>query len=558
VQVIPHVTDAIKEFITSDLTDEDFVLVEIGGTIGDIEGLPFVEAIRQLGNERGRDHTLYAHVTLVPYIGAAGELKTKPTQHSVKELLSLGIQPDILLCRCDREIPEDSRRKLALFCNVQPDRVIQALDVDTIYDVPIAYHDQGLDEQVLKHFGINKGHEDEVELSRWNDIVGTVRAPEGEVTIGVVGKYTNLLDAYKSLSEALSHGGIANKVRVNLNWLESEIFEQGDTLQHLEGCDGILVPGGFGERGAEGKINAVRFARERQIPYFGICFGMQMAVIEAGRSLAGMPNAGSTEFGDCEEPLVGLLTEWSRGNVVERRNEDDDLGGTMRLGAYPCRLRPGSRAAEIYSNNSEIRERHRHRYEVNINYMKRLEQAGLVFSGMSPDGELPEIVEIPDHPWFVGVQFHPELKSKPFEPHPIFTSFIKAAVDHSGDHRRAVCDGEPAARLGYEWRAQGDLRKTRVQAHLQDLLRQGQPHLGQESARRGPADRGTGFQGNPRDCRLPGDYRCPRSAGLRPGRRMRGRTANSGIPVPPNRVDRDRGPDRQAGACQERAVFGAR
>ncbi len=431
VQVIPHVTDAIKEFITSDLTDEDFVLVEIGGTIGDIEGLPFVEAIRQLGNERGRDHTLYAHVTLVPYIGAAGELKTKPTQHSVKELLSLGIQPDILLCRCDREIPEDSRRKLALFCNVQPDRVIQALDVDTIYDVPIAYHDQGLDEQVMKYFGMNKGRESEVELSRWKDIVSTVRSPEGEVTIGVVGKYTNLLDAYKSLSEALTHGGIANKVKVNLNWLESEIFEQGDTLQHLEGCDGILVPGGFGERGAEGKINAVRFARERLIPYFGICFGMQMAVIEAGRSLAGMPNAGSTEFGDCEEPLVGLLTEWSRGNVVERRSEDDDLGGTMRLGAYPCRLRPGSKAAEIYSNNSEIRERHRHRYEVNINYMKRLEEAGLVFSGMSPDGELPEIVEIPDHPWFVGVQFHPELKSKPFDPHPIFTSFIKAAVDQS-------------------------------------------------------------------------------------------------------------------------------
>ncbi len=431
VQVIPHVTDAIKEFITSDLTDEDFVLVEIGGTIGDIEGLPFVEAIRQLGNERGRDHTLYAHVTLVPYIGAAGELKTKPTQHSVKELLSLGIQPDILLCRCDREIPEDSRRKLALFCNVQPDRVIQALDVDTIYDVPIAYHDQGLDEQVMKYFGINKGRESEVELTRWSDIVSTVRAPEGEVTIGIVGKYTNLLDAYKSLSEALTHGGIANKVKVNLNWLESEIFEQGDTLQHLEGCDGILVPGGFGERGAEGKINAVRFARERLIPYFGICFGMQMAVIEAGRSLAGMPNAGSTEFGACEEPLVGLLTEWSRGNVVERRNEDDDLGGTMRLGAYPCRLRPGSKAAEIYSNNSEIKERHRHRYEVNINYKKRLEEAGLVFSGMSPDGELPEIVELPDHPWFVGVQFHPELRSKPFEPHPIFTSFIKAAVDQS-------------------------------------------------------------------------------------------------------------------------------
>ncbi|MCG8546880.1 MAG: CTP synthase [Alphaproteobacteria bacterium] len=431
VQVIPHVTDAIKKFVASDLTDEDFVIVEIGGTIGDIEGLPFVEAIRQLGNEMGRDHSLFIHVTLVPYIGAAGELKTKPTQHSVKELLSLGIQPDIVMCRCDREIPADGRQKLALFCNVRPDRVIQALDVDTIYDVPIAYHHQGLDEQVLKYFGLHKGRESEVDLGRWQEIVHTTRSPEGEVNIGIVGKYTNLMDAYKSLNEALAHGGIANKVKVNLNWLESEIFESDDTVQQLADCDGILVPGGFGERGAEGKINAARFAREHGVPYFGICFGMQIAVIEAARSLAGIKGANSTEFGPCDEPVVGLLTEWARGNRIERRSVDGDLGGTMRLGAYPCKLKPGSKVAEIYSNQSEISERHRHRYEVNINYQAKLEAAGLTFSGMSPDGELPEIVEIPTHPWFVGVQFHPELKSKPFDPHPMFTSFIKAAVDQS-------------------------------------------------------------------------------------------------------------------------------
>ncbi len=431
VQVIPHVTDAIKQFVTADLGDEDFVLVEIGGTIGDIEGLPFVEAIRQLGNELGRDRSLFVHVTLVPYLNAAGELKTKPTQHSVKELLSLGIQPDILLCRSDREIAPDSRQKLALFCNVQPDRVIQALDVDTIYAVPLAYHEQGLDTQVMKYFGLRKGQESEVDLSRWNNIVETVRAPEGEVTIGVVGKYTNLLDAYKSLGEALTHGGIANKVRVRLNWLESEIFEREDTIHHLEGCDGILVPGGFGERGAAGKIKAVQFAREHKVPYFGICFGMQMAVIESARHLAGIEGANSTEFGPCEESVVGLLTEWSRGNVVEQRSAGDDLGGTMRLGAYPCRLKPGSRVAEIYSNQSEISERHRHRYEVNVKYKERLEAAGLIFSGMSPDGELPEIVELADHPWFVGVQFHPELKSRPFDPHPMFTSFIEAAVAQS-------------------------------------------------------------------------------------------------------------------------------
>ena len=431
VQVIPHVTDAIKQFVTTDLSDEDFVLVEIGGTIGDIEGLPFVEAIRQLGNELGRDRTLFVHVTLVPFLTAAGELKTKPTQHSVKELLSLGIQPDLLLCRCDREIAPDARQKLAQFCNVHPDRVIQALDVDTIYAVPLAYHAQGLDSQVLKHFGMRGGHESEVDLSRWSEIVKIIRAPEGEVTIGVVGKYTNLLDAYKSLGEALTHGGIANKVRVRLNWLESEIFEREDTVHHLEDCDGILVPGGFGERGAAGKIKAVQFARERRVPYFGICFGMQMAVIEAARNLAGIAGANSTEFGPCEESVVGLLTEWSRGNVVEQRSADDDLGGTMRLGAYPCRLRPGSRIAGIYSNQSEISERHRHRYEVNVRYKEQLEAAGLIFSGMSPDGELPEIVELENHPWFVGVQFHPELKSRPFDPHPMFTSFIEAAVAQS-------------------------------------------------------------------------------------------------------------------------------
>ena len=431
VQVIPHVTDAIKKFVTTDIGDEDFVLVEIGGTIGDIEGLPFVEAIRQVGNEIGRDQSLFIHVTLVPYINAAGELKTKPTQHSVKELLSLGIQPDIVLCRCDREIPTDGRQKLALFCNVHPDRVIQALDVDTIYDVPIAYHEQGLDAQVMKHFGLLKGRESTVDLRRWEEIVHTTREPEGEVNIGIVGKYTNLMDAYKSLNEALAHGGIANKVRVNLNWLESEIFERDDMVQQLENCDGILVPGGFGERGAEGKINAARFAREHRVPYFGICFGMQMAVIEAARSLAGIEDACTTEFGPCDAPVVGLLTEWARGNQIERRSSDDDLGGTMRLGAYPCRLKPGSKVAEIYSNQSEINERHRHRFEVNINYQAELEAAGLTFSGMSPDGNLPEIVEIPDHPWFVGVQFHPELRSKPFDPHPMFTSFIKAAVDQS-------------------------------------------------------------------------------------------------------------------------------
>jgi len=428
VQVIPHVTDAIRDFVVSDITDEDFVLCEIGGTVGDIEGLPFLEAIRQLGNELGRERACYIHCTLLPYIGAAGELKTKPTQHSVKELLSVGIQPDILLCRAERDIPQGEKRKIALFCNVRESRVISALDVDTIYAVPLTYHREGLDIEVLRYFNALKdGQEEAVDLTRWVDIARAVRAPEGEVTIAVVGKYTVLLDAYKSLAEALVHGGIANNVRVRLKWVESEIFETDDPVQYLESVHGILVPGGFGERGSEGKIAACRFARERNIPYFGICFGMQMAVIEAARNLAGISGASSTEFGPAKDAVVGLLTEWKRGNRVESRRENDDKGGTMRLGAYPCLLEPGSRIEEIYGKQ-HISERHRHRYEVNVGYREKLEAVGLKFTGMSPDGILPEIVEREDHPWFVGVQFHPELKSKPFEPHPLFAGFIEAAV----------------------------------------------------------------------------------------------------------------------------------
>ncbi len=428
VQVIPHVTDAIKEFVLAETEGEDFVLCEIGGTVGDIESLPFLEAIRQIGNELGRERTLFVHLTLVPYIRSAGELKTKPTQHSVKELQSLGIQPDIVVCRTEMEIPADSRKKIALFCNVRPENVVQALDVDTIYQVPVAYHGQGLDTQVVRHFGLD---DKEPDLQRWKGIVHRVRQPEGEVSIAIVGKYMNLRDSYKSLAEALAHGGIANNVKVKLDWIDSVIFEQEDAVQHLEHVNGILVPGGFGERGTEGKISAARFARERNVPYFGICFGMQMAVIEATRHLVGIRNASSTEFGPTPEPVVGLLTEWMRGNQIERRNAEDDLGGTMRLGAYEAKLAKGSRVSEVYGGATSISERHRHRYEVNPAYVDRLEAAGMKFSGMSPDGSLPEIIEIPEHPWFIGVQYHPELKSKPFEPHPLFTSFVKAAVEQS-------------------------------------------------------------------------------------------------------------------------------
>jgi CTP synthase len=428
VQVIPHVTDAIKEFIQADLDGEDFVLCEIGGTVGDIESLPFLEAIRQLGNELGRERVLFVHLTLVPWIASAGELKTKPTQHSTKELLSLGIQPDILLCRCERPIPPAARKKIALFCNLQENRVIPALDVDTIYAVPGAYHAEGFDREVCNHFHINAPEPD---LDRWNEIVNRIQKPEGRVTIAIVGKYTHLPDSYKSLAEAMTHGGIANNVGVDLDWIDSEVFgDEGEAVRQLEGVHGILVPGGFGERGSAGMIEAARYARERRVPFFGVCFGMQMAVIEAARHLAKLPGADSSEFGPCEHPVVGLMTEWTRGNALERREADGDLGGTMRLGAYEAVLEPESRAAQIYGTNL-ISERHRHRYEINIGYKDTLEQTGLRFSGISPDGTLPEIVELPDHPWFIGVQFHPELKSKPFEPHPLYTSFVRAALAQS-------------------------------------------------------------------------------------------------------------------------------
>ena len=426
VQVIPHVTDMIKEFVLAGTEDLDFLLVEIGGTVGDIEGLPFFEAIRQLGNDLGRERTAFVHLTLVPYIETAGELKTKPTQHSVKELRSIGIQPDILLCRATMPIPDDDRRKIGLFCNLPAERVIPALDLDTIYRAPIAYHEAGLDTQLLKVFGIADAPPPD--LTRWNWVVEHVKKPQGEVRIAVVGKYMQVKDSYKSLSEALTHGGLANNVRVAMEWIDSEIFERADAAAFLENVHGILVPGGFGERGTEGKIAAVKFARERRVPFFGICYGLHMAVIEAARDQAGFEGAGTSENGKPRHAVIDLMTEWTKDNALETRKEGDDKGGTMRLGAYTAVLTPGSRVAEVYGA-TEISERHRHRYEVNTRYTKSLAEHGLVVSGWSPDGRLPEIMEIPDHPWFIGVQFHPELKSRPFDPHPLFASFIKAAVE---------------------------------------------------------------------------------------------------------------------------------
>jgi CTP synthase len=428
VQVIPHVTDAIKEFVMTGQEDLDFLLVEIGGTVGDIEGLPFFEAIRQLGNELGRERAAFVHLTLVPYIETAGELKTKPTQHSVKELRSIGIQPDVLLCRSSHPIPDDERRKIGLFCNVSPERVIPALDLPTIYEAPDRYHAEGFDTQVLKIFGITDAREPD--LKQWKWVVDRVKNPEGEVRIAVVGKYMQVKDSYKSLSEALAHGGLANNVRVHMDWIDSEVFERDDAAVYLENVHGILVPGGFGERGTEGKIEAVKFARERQVPFFGICYGLHMAVIEAARDLAGLEGAGSTEISVPRHPVIGLMTEWVKGNEVETRAANGDLGGTMRLGAYPAILEPGSRVAEIYGAN-EISERHRHRYEVNVGYTRQLAEHGFVVSGWSPDKRLPEIMEVPSHPWFIGVQFHPELKSRPFAPHPLFSSFVAAAVRQS-------------------------------------------------------------------------------------------------------------------------------
>jgi CTP synthase len=429
VQVIPHVTDAIKEFAKAETDDLDFVLCEIGGTVGDIESLPFIEAIRQLRNDMGRENTLSVHVTLVPYIAAAGELKTKPTQHSVRELTSLGIQPDILLCRCEKPLPMSERAKIAAFCNVRQEAVIEALDAESIYAVPLQYHGEGLDNEVLRAFGMQDVPDPD--LSQWYDIMDRYSNPEGEVTIGVVGKYVGLQDAYKSLHEALVHGGMANRVKVRIKWLDAELFESEDELSaKLEPMHAILVPGGFGERGSEGKIAAIKFARQHNVPFFGICLGMQMACIEAARNTSGISEASTTEFGATKEPIVGLITEWMTKEGLQERQVGGDLGGTMRLGAYDARLDGNSHIAAIYGK-TEISERHRHRYEVNSHYIDALQSGGLQFSGMSPDGALPEIVERPDHPWFIGVQFHPELKSRPFNPHPLFSSFIKAALDQS-------------------------------------------------------------------------------------------------------------------------------
>lgn len=426
IQVIPHVTNEIKNFILSAIDDEDFVLCEIGGTVGDIEGQPYLETIRQLAYELGRERTMFVHLTLLPYIPTAGELKTKPTQHSVKQLQEYGIQPDIILCRSQIEIPQNEKRKIALFCNVREERVIAALDAKSIYHVPMAYSAEGLDEEVCKYFNLNAPKAD---LSKWKAITDVMENPEGEVRIAVVGKY-QLQEAYKSIAEALTHGGIANHYKVKIKWLDAQDLEENGAEAYLNDVSAILVPGGFGARGTEGKIAAAKYAREHNIPYLGICFGMQMAVIETMRNLAGIKNAGSTELSNDCEPVVGLMTEWDKDGAKQIRHKDGDMGGTMRLGAYPCCLNKDSKVAQIYGAE-EISERHRHRYEVNIKYEPILRKAGMLVSGKSPDGKLPEIVERPDHPWFIGVQFHPELKSKPFAPHPLFVSFVKAAIDNS-------------------------------------------------------------------------------------------------------------------------------
>lgn len=433
IQVIPHVTDEIKNFLRIGEDEVDFMLCEIGGTVGDIEGLPFFEAIRQFSQEKPRGQSIFMHLTLLPWIKASGELKTKPTQHSVKELRSIGIAPDVLVCRSEGPIPQKERDKLALFCNVRPDAVIAAQDLKSIYEAPLAYHREGMDQAVLDAFQISPAPRPE--LSRWEDVADRIFNAEGEVKVAIVGKYTQLEDAYKSIAEALTHGGMANRVRVKAEWIDSEIFEREDPAPWLEGFHAILVPGGFGERGTEGKVRAAEFARERRVPYLGICLGMQMAVIEAARNLAGLTDAGSEEF-DHEAgrkrftPVVYHLKEWIQGNHTIARKLDDDKGGTMRLGAYTANLKEGSNVARIYGTTT-VEERHRHRYEVDVKYRDKLEEAGLCFSGMSPDGRLPEIVEWTDHPWFIGVQFHPELKSKPFAPHPLFADFIRAAMETS-------------------------------------------------------------------------------------------------------------------------------
>jgi CTP synthase len=433
IQVVPHVTNEIKEFLKIGADEVDFMLCEIGGTVGDIEGLPFFEAIRQFSHDKPRGECIFMHLTLLPYLAASGELKTKPTQHSVKELQSIGIAPDILVCRSEHPIPEKEREKIALFCNVRKESVVAAYDLKSIYEAPLAYHNQGLDQAVLDAFNINPAPKPD--LTVWNDVYDRIHNTDGEVNVAIVGKYTQLEDAYKSFKEALTHGGMANRVKVNVSWVDAEVFDREDAAPHLEGYHAILVPGGFGERGTEGKIKAAQYARENKIPYFGICLGMQMAVIEAARNVAGIKEAGSEEFdheagGKRFEPVVYHLKEWVQGNAKVKRKSDDDKGGTMRLGSYDATLTAGSKVAEIYGSLA-IEERHRHRYEVDTKYREQLEAKGLVFSGMSPDGKLPEIVEWSDHPWFIGVQFHPELKSKPFAPHPLFADFVRAAMETS-------------------------------------------------------------------------------------------------------------------------------
>jgi len=427
VQIIPHVTNEIKEFVLKNTKLDDFVLCEIGGTVGDIEGLPFLEAIRQLRNDLGKEKTMFIHLTLVPFLKSSGELKTKPTQHSVKELLGLGIQPDILLCRCEKEIPDDSKKKIALFCNIQENAVITAMDVNNIYSVPRNLHKEGLDNEVCNFYKLKTKKPD---LKKWQLIEKKIRNPDGNITIGLVGKYNTLTDSYKSLIEALTHGSISNNVKLNIKWLNSELFTKKNNLNGLSNVDGILIPGGFGTRGIDGKINAACFARKNKIPFLGICLGMQIAIIEAARNLANLKDANSTEFSKTKNPVIGIMTEWNKKNKKITRKLNGNMGGTMRLGAYDCNLKKNSRIYHIYKK-TKISERHRHRYEININYRKKLEKYGLDFSGMSPDGKLPEIVELKNHPWYIGVQFHPELKSRPFDPHPLFVSFIKAAVKRS-------------------------------------------------------------------------------------------------------------------------------
>ena len=427
VQIIPHVTNEIKKFVLNNTKKDDVVLCEIGGTVGDIEGLPFLEAIRQLRNDLGRENTLFIHLTLVPYLESSREFKTKPTQHSVKEVLGLGIQPDILLCRCERTLPEESRRKISLFCNVDNNSVIPAENVNNIYEVPRNLHKYGLDKEVCNFFNLKTKKPD---LKKWELIEKRISSPEGEVTIGLVGKYNTLEDSYKSLVEALIHGSISNNVKLNIEWLDSEIFKKKIKIDTLNRINGILIPGGFGIRGIQGKINAANYARLNNVPYFGICLGMQIAVIEVARNLLGLKKADSTEFAKTKDPVIGIMTEWVKKNKTIIRSANGNMGGTMRLGAYECLLKKKSKIFDIYKR-SKISERHRHRYEVNLNYLKKLEKCGLKFSGISPDGSLPEILELENHPWFIGVQFHPELKSKPFDPHPLFVSFIKAAVKRS-------------------------------------------------------------------------------------------------------------------------------